>query len=188
MSSTDNFSTLITIIFGLMLTDLFTSIHRLVRNRRRVRWHWLPLLVSWYVLATVLKNWWGLVFNANGNVWASGWIFFYYGHLLLLLYLVVSAALPDEIPVDGLDLREFYLDNRRQFWGSMAGVNILLLIFALLRPAFTELPLNWMAAVSNIAMGAIALSLASVRRVGYHAAVVVTLVLLVVLEIIAKFQ
>lgn len=56
MTYSNNVSTLITVVFGLMLTELFVSVHRLIRNRQRVRWHWLPLLVSWYVLVTILKN------------------------------------------------------------------------------------------------------------------------------------
>ena len=103
MTSVDNIATLMTIIFGLMLTDLFASVHRLIRNRKRVKWHWLPLLTTWYVLLTVLKNWWGLVFQEGDGLWESGWIFLFYGHLLFLLYLVVSAVLPDEIPAEGLD-------------------------------------------------------------------------------------
>ncbi|MCP4573754.1 MAG: hypothetical protein GY838_15455 [bacterium] len=187
MTENTNIATLITIIFGLMLTDLFASVHRLLRNHRRIRWHWLPLLVAWYVLAMVLKNWWGLVFEEGDGVWRSGWIFFYYGHLLLLLYLVASSVLPDEIPADGLDLREFYLDNRRHFWGLLAGVNLTLLVFVLLRPVLTEASLNWMAVLSNAVMGAIALSLVKVGRFGYHAVVVVLLVALTMLEIVVKF-
>ena len=187
MSSADNIFTLITIVFGLMLTDLFASLHRLIRNRRRVRWHWLPLLVSWYVLTLVLKNWWGLVFSGGDDVWASGWIFFFYGHLLLLLYLIASAVLPDEVPVDGLDLREFYIENHRHFWGLMASVNLLMLVFTFLQPAFTELSLNWVAVFSNIVMLAVALSLVVVRRIGYHAVLVLAQVLLMALEIARKF-
>jgi len=187
MSGNDNLITLITIIFGLMLTDLFASIHRLIRNRQRVRWHWLPLLVSWYVLTMVLKNWWGLVFSGGGEFWASGWIFFFYGHLLLLLYLVASAVLPDEVPDDGLDLREFYIENRHHFWGLMASVSLLMLTFTLLRPVFTEASLNWVAVLANSVQAAIALSLVVVRHIGYHAVVVVAQALLMALEISRKF-
>jgi hypothetical protein len=162
-------------------------VHRLIRHRRRVRWHWLPLQVTWYVLAMVLRNWWGLVFNEAQGVWGDGWIFFYYGHVLLLLYLVASAVLPDEIPDAGLDLREFYLENRRQLWGLLACVNLVLLAFTLLRPAFTDVATNWMAVVSNLVMGLVALSLAWVRRFAYHAAVVVVLVALLLMELVFKF-
>ena len=187
MTDISNIFTLITIIFGLMLTDLFASVHRLIRNRGRVRWHWLPLLVSWYVLVMVLNNWWGLVFHEGDGAWGSGWTFFFYGHLLFLLYLVASAVLPDEVPAEGLDLKEFYFDNHRHFWGLLAGVNLALLIYLLLRPVFSELPPNWMAVFGNIVLGTIALSLVKVRRFGYHAVVVVLLVALTTVETILKF-
>lgn len=188
MTGSGNISTLVSVVFGLMLAELFVSVHRLIRHRRRVRWHWLPLLVSWYVLVTILKNWWGLVFGQGDDAWGSGWVFFFYGHLLLLLYLVVSAVLPDEVPAEGLDLKEYYFETRRHFWGLLAGVNLILLMFSLLRPViFAGSPLIWMAVFSNIALGAVALSLAWARRPGYHAAVVVLLVALTVIEIAVKF-
>jgi len=187
VEAASNLSTLVTIIFGLMLTDLFASVHKLIRGRSRVRWHWLPILVSWYVLAMVLKNWWGLVFEEGAGIWGSGWVFFYYAHLLLLLYLVASATLPDEIPAEGLDLREFYLDNRRQFWGLMAGVSLILLAYSLLRPAFTASTVNWAAVISNAVLGAITLSLAWTRRMSYHAVFVLLLTTLTIIEIVVKF-
>jgi len=187
VSGANNISTLVTIVYGLILTDLFASMHRLIRNRSRVRWHWLPLLVSWYVLVIVLKNWWGLVFSGEESVWESGWIFFFYGHLLMLLYLVASAALPDDVPAGGLDMLEYYVEHRRYFWGLFAGVNTTLLVFALLRPAISGQPPNWLAALSNIVMAVVAISLAWVGRIRYHVVVVLALVALVVLEMIQKF-
>lgn len=35
---------------------------------------------------------------------------------LLLLFFIASAALPDEIPADGLDLETYYFENRTYFW------------------------------------------------------------------------
>ena len=183
----NSMSTLITVIFGLMLADLFASVHRLIRNRRRIRWHWLPMAVAWYVLAMVLKNWWSLVGSQGGAALEGGWVFLFYGHLLLVLYLVVSAVLPDEIPVEGLDLKEFYFDTRVHFWGLLAAVNLILLLFALLRPLFyAGMSVNWMAVVSNAVMGAIILSLAFTRRCAYHASVVLVLVVLVMVELAFK--
>ncbi len=187
MTNTGNIATLITIIYGLMLTDLFASVHRLLRNRHRVRWHWLPLAVAWYVLAIVLKNWWGLVFIDSSGGWESGWVFLFYGHLLFLLYLVASAVLPDDVPAGGLDLLEFYLDTRRHFWGLLAAVHLTLLVFALLRPFISGQPPNWLAAASNTVMGGIALSLSRTRRQGYHAVVVVLLIAMTIVEMVERF-
>lgn len=49
-----------------MLTDLFTSLHKLMRARKIVKWNWLPLLTSWYLL--ILKNWWAMAISGNNNV------------------------------------------------------------------------------------------------------------------------
>ena len=187
MAETGVVFTLITIIFGLMLTDLFASVHRLIRHRRRVRWHWLSLVVAWYVLAMILKNWWSLVRHQEDAFWTGGWIFFFYGHLLLLLYLVASAVLPDEIPEEGLDLRDFYFETRRQFWGLLAGVNLILLLATLLRPILFDQPHNWPSVASNVVMGLIAVSLAWTRNRVYHSVVVVVLVMLILFELIQKF-
>ena len=187
MSQAANISALVTIIFGLMLTDLFASVHRLIRHRRRVRWHWLPMLVAWYVLAMVLKNWWALAFQENTEVWGSGWIFLFYGHLFLLLYLLVSAVLPDEIPAGGVDLKEYYFTTRRHFWGLQAGVSLLLLGFSLLRPLFWEQTLSLGAVLSNAIMAAVAVSLAWSGRFAYHAVIVIVMVTLMALEMAGKF-
>lgn len=183
MNDISNISTLITIIFGLMLTDLFASLHRLIRKRRIVRWHWLPLLVSWYVLATVLKNWWTLISQQGNGYSGGGWLFFFYGHVLLLLYLVVSAALPDEVPDEGIDLKVFYIENRRHFWGLLAGLSL----FTMLWPFFAGLSFNWEALLSNIVLGTVALSLVKVKRIEYHAVVIVLLVSLTTTELFFKF-
>lgn len=183
-----NISTLITVVFGLMLAELYLSVHRLIRHRRRVRCHWLPILVSWWVLVTVLKNWWGFVFSGEEGAWESGWVFLIYGHLLFLLYLVVSAVLPDEVPEEGLDLREYYFSTRRHFWGLLTGVNLALTVLALLGPVlFPGSSMNLPAVLSNVVMGAVTLSLALVRGPRYHAVVVVVLVVLTVAEIAGKF-
>ena len=42
MDITEHSLTLISIIIGLGLTEMFGNLHRLIRNRSRVTWDWLP--------------------------------------------------------------------------------------------------------------------------------------------------
>ena len=49
---------LISVIVGLSITDLATSLHRLLRARRRVEWDWLPLATALLALLMVLNAWW----------------------------------------------------------------------------------------------------------------------------------
>ena len=60
MPKYDIMITLFTIVYGLMLTDLFLSFHKLIKSRKNVKWHWLPLLAAWYLFLIILKNWWDL--------------------------------------------------------------------------------------------------------------------------------
>ncbi len=48
--------TFFTIIYGLILTDLFISFHRLISIKKKVRWHWLPILTAWYLFIVILKT------------------------------------------------------------------------------------------------------------------------------------
>lgn len=122
MSKSDVVISLLTIVYGLILTDLFLSVHRLIRHRQMVRWHWLPLVAAWYLFLTILKNWWGLTQGSSGGDGMNIFFFLAYGHLLVLIYLAVSAVLPDEVPESGLDLRAYYFQVHRYFWGLFSGV------------------------------------------------------------------
>jgi len=125
--------TLFTIVYGLMLTELFLSFHKLVSARKNVKWHWLPLLAAWYLFLIILKNWWDLTSVQNSTDWMNILFFIAYGHLLLLLFLLVATALPDVIEKNGVELKSYYFKNHRYFWGLMTSVVILSTSITLLK-------------------------------------------------------
>lgn len=108
--------TLVSVLVGLALVDLATSLHRLLRARRRVHWDALPLAGSLLAVLAVLQFWWTL-FDAQ-ELGAYGRItgFLPLMAQLLLLYLLNAAALPDAAPEEGIDLQRFYNENGRYFW------------------------------------------------------------------------
>ncbi len=111
-----------------MLTDLFLSLHRLIRARRQVRWHWLPLLAAWYLFLTILRNWWDLASFEGSGDWVNIYYFVAYGHLALVIYLLVSVALPDRIGTDTVDLREYYFTHHRYSWALLGVATLLALV------------------------------------------------------------
>jgi hypothetical protein len=116
MTAGEYVSAFASIILALAVTDLATSMHRLMRARGRVRWDWLPLAVALLILLATVQYWW--VFFA---VWSSVTSFPLGAFLpalltLLLLFFIASAALPDEVPAEGLDLEAYYFENRTYFW------------------------------------------------------------------------
>lgn len=116
MTAGDYVAAFASIIVALAVTDLAHSMHRLLRARSRIRWDWLPLATALLIVFATLQFWWAFF-----DVWRSGSQFTLGGFLptftsLLLLFFSASAALPDEVPKEGLDLKSYYLENRTYFW------------------------------------------------------------------------
>jgi hypothetical protein len=186
MSKHDVVIALFTIIYGLMLTDLFLSVHRLIRSRRSVTWHWLPLLAAWYLFLTILKNWWDLAFIQYGEDWMNIYYFLAYGHLLVLVYLSVSTVLPDEVAAEGVDLETYYFEHHRYFWGLMGAVIFVSLAIATARRLQAAGAVNAAQIAGNGLFLLIVAALVWSRRRRVHAVLLSLLVLMIVLEILAK--
>jgi hypothetical protein len=102
----------ITIVLGLALADMLVSIHRLLRARRRVVWRPLPLLLALVIGLSLL--------TAFFELWdMTGWErISYYGLVWQVvnyvpIFLAACAVLPDDVPPEGLDLDQFYFEERR---------------------------------------------------------------------------
>jgi len=124
-------TTFVAIIVSLAVADLLISLHRLLRAGSRVRWHWIPAALALYALLLAVNFWWGN--------------FSHFAHLsripmveflptlgsLVILFLILAAVLPDEVPTSGLDLKEWYEENAQYIWLlNVAGLGTLLTVFA----------------------------------------------------------
>jgi hypothetical protein len=118
MSAADYLSTFVSIVLGLALADLATSLHRLLRARSCVKWDWLAPLAAFGAMVVIVMSWWELYDNFTGRVALGRFLPILFS--LLLLFLLAAAAFPDDVPDEGIDLRAYYLDNRTYFWGIFA--------------------------------------------------------------------
>ena len=112
MTSFEYITVLVSIVIGLAIADIATSIHRLLRAGRRVKWDWLAPAAAALVLLELFNLWWkwhGFTGDTLGEVMP-------YFAALLLLFLAASASLPDDVPEDGLDLRAFAERSHLYFW------------------------------------------------------------------------
>jgi hypothetical protein len=122
MDITAHSITLISIIVGLGLTEMFSNLHRLIRNRARVRWDWLPLAWTATLLFLVLNYWWALYLGLDGSRQATTAAEF--GLILagpLLLFLATASVLPHFEGDGDWDMRRHYESQRK----------VLILTFAL---------------------------------------------------------
>ena len=121
MTPFEHLAVLISIVLGLGIAHLLTSVHRLVQARARVRTYWLPLLWTLLLFVTQIEWWWAIFALRTETVWN----FFYFLFVLLSpvsLYLAAAFVLP-EVEAGGdapIDLRAYYYENRRWFFAIVA--------------------------------------------------------------------
>ena len=114
MSAFEYTSVMASIIVGLALVDILVSLNRLIRAGGSVRWHWAAPATALLVSLTIIQIWWGL-YTPRDTAMTIGQ-FLPLLVELVILFLLAAAALPDEIPVGGIDLRIYYDRNGRYFW------------------------------------------------------------------------
>jgi hypothetical protein len=89
-----------------------TSLHRLLRGRKRVRWNWVAPLAALVILIELFNLWWSWR-SFRGDTLADVAPYFV---ALILLFLTASATLPDEVPEAGIDLGAYFDEQRGYFW------------------------------------------------------------------------
>src|SRR4029453_6577395 len=88
--------TLISIILGIGLTEMLGNLHRLIRNRARVTWDWLPVTWAATLLLLVINYWWSVFFAYGGFQHSRNAAEF--GLLLItpiLLFVTTASVLPN---------------------------------------------------------------------------------------------
>jgi hypothetical protein len=116
MDITGHSVTLMSIIIGLGLTEMFGNLHRLIRNRTRVTWDWLPVAWSATLLILVINYWWSIYLGVSGLDQSSNAAEF--GLVLIppiLLFLTTASVLPNFESADEWDMRRNYDAERRTF-------------------------------------------------------------------------
>jgi len=166
----------VSILIGLAVADLAFSLHRLLRARRRVRWDWLPLASAVLVLLLILQFWWSFYIIGRIEVWSSYGAFLLVTTSLISIFLLASAALPDEVPPEGIDLRLYYEESQAYFW-TLFAVFILLSTITNAVPSLGRASLGTTALFSlpNLILVVLLLSLSRIRSRTYHSVALVLL-------------
>ncbi|MGZ9098835.1 MAG: hypothetical protein ACXW3K_01225 [Brevundimonas sp.] len=114
MSAFEYTSVLASIIIGLALVDVLVSLNRLIRAGSSIRWHWAAPAAALLVALTIIQIWWSIYRPQDAPMTIGQFLPLLVE--LVILFLLAAAALPDEVPVGGLDLRLYYDRNGPYFW------------------------------------------------------------------------
>lgn len=169
MSAFEYTSVLASIIIGLALVDILVSLNRLIRAGQKVRWHWAAPASSLLVALTVIQIWWSLYRPQDLPMTIGQFLPLLVE--LVLLFLLAAAALPDETPPEGLDLKTYYQDNGRYFWSLFAAALGWLLLVALVQAVLNGAsPATLLDnRLVDLAVFGVFVSLIFVRRLWWHA-------------------
>ncbi|GJG89781.1 hypothetical protein tb265_49620 [Gemmatimonadetes bacterium T265] len=163
MTPFEHLAVLISIVLGLGLTHLLTTVHHLIAARGRVRMYWLPLVWTGLLLVTQVEWWWAIF----GLRHRTEWNFFYFLFVLLspgALYLAAAFVLPRIEGEHRIDLRAYYYESHRWLFPLVA-----------VSPALDAVrhgveDQRWMsfAVLSNATAAVLVGSLAFSKRAPYH--------------------
>jgi hypothetical protein len=108
--------TLISIIVGIGLTEMFGNLHRLIRNRTQVTWDWLPVTWATVLLLLVINYWWAIYqgiigIDQLGSAAELGLILIQ----PIILFLLTASVLPNFGTTRNWDLGRYYAETRRTF-------------------------------------------------------------------------
>jgi hypothetical protein len=165
MTPFEHLAVLISIVLGMGIAHLLTTVHELVQVRGRVRLYWLS--ITWFVLIFIsLIEWWWASFAMRTSL---RWNFFYFLFVLMSpisMYLAAAFVLPDnsERHGDVIDLRRYYYDNAAWFFGTLALSPALDCIRRGLENGFTDTG-SWSNGVSAVLVA----SMGAVKKQWYHA-------------------
>ena len=174
MTVPEYLTTFVAIIVSLAVADLLFSLHRLLRARARIRWNWLPPALAAYALLLAVNFWWGNYRHFVRITEISMAQFLPVLGSLVILFLLLAAVLPDEVPEEGLDLKAWYSANSRYIWIlNVIGLGMLLTVFVATNVRTGPDVLQFLAEQAiNIALFAGALLLVFSRRLWIHSAYV----------------
>lgn len=116
MSNQNLLITFIAILAGLGLTDLIHSFHRLLRKRKEIKWHWIPLVHTFMSFQAMIIIWYNIKSDLNSPLIETSLGFFIWLIPIILMLLVMLAVLPDREPDSGFDLLKWYFGQRQYYF------------------------------------------------------------------------
>ncbi len=105
------------IVLGIGVAFELENLNRVLRSKK-VKWHWAQPLFALFVLLTIISYWWAAARNAEGSITLAQFLPIMLA--LVLLVLLAAVSLPDKVDDDGVDLAQYYQDNRRYQWILMS--------------------------------------------------------------------
>lgn len=104
--------TFISLSITIGVGGLLNHIHKLLRIRNNVNWHWLPLLWALVVFLTLFHIWFGLYDHLNNKLTETGGGVIIFLLPVIFILLLSKVVLPDNPSKEGVNLKEWYFKQK----------------------------------------------------------------------------
>ena len=111
--------TFVAILAGLGLRDLLQNLHRLLKFRHNVKWHWIPMVHAFAVFMVMIIFWYSIFTELNSPLTATSLGFFVWLIPVIILILIMLAVLPDQNPTAEFDLLGWYFKQRKYYFSLL---------------------------------------------------------------------
>lgn len=113
--------TFVSLLFAIGLSDVFVSLHKLVRIRKRITWWWVP--IAWAVIISIwfIGLWFFIFSHVDSNLTNSFAGFLVFILPIIFMLLNCFAVLPDH-PEPGLNLKEWYYEQKKYIFSLFLGL------------------------------------------------------------------
>lgn len=120
MTPDDYVLSLLAIVSGLALTHMIGSFSHLLASRERVRFDWLALTAAALMFYMICYSWWISWTGFHGHQHLAFWRLLMPIISAVAMFLAARGVLPEQVPAEGLDLREHYALVGRWVWRGVA--------------------------------------------------------------------
>jgi len=180
MDSFEYLIALVSVIAGLGITRALSGIARLVDARRRVTFHWIPICWTASALLWLVAFWWFTFLLSSIEGWSTALHIFVLVYAGAIFFLV--ALLHPETILDGHDMLDHFLDNRKLFFGTLLAVGLIDLADTWIKTGFGLAPPPLLAYSIHIGSWIVFSAVAIVvRNKTYHAVFALWLLLSIVI-------
>lgn len=153
------------IIYALSATDLLVSTHRLIIERKQVRFHLVPIIWAIVAFLVIINAWWGfLQINEKIKLDNAGQLFLL-SLLPLVVFLIASLSLPHKIEKN-MDLWAYFDAHKVPFYLCHC---VYMVLIPLILGNFAD-SLNFEQVTKNAVLAALFFALMWLRHWGWHLA------------------
>lgn len=177
-------SVLLSIILGLAMTQILTSAGRMIRARERVITYSPPIVWSVLLLLIDVQMWWSMFGYRTRTHW--GFLEF----LIILIqtifaYMLAAVVLPEEVPSEGVNLKEYYERNSSWLFGFLIATVLTSIAKELLLEGHFPVSVNL---AFHLLLIVTALLAIAIKRAALHKVLAVTAIVMVSGYIVLLFS